>query len=187
MKQQHKIILLSSIGLAAGIGLGFLLLKKDSVIAAIESAVWDYRTENKIKQLHPSIRNRVRAFINEAAAQGIMLRVTSGYRSWEEQQSLYNQGRTTPGDIVTNALPGSSFHNYGLGFDVVEMINGQPQWNGQWTKISKIGKSYGFQWGGDWNSIDDKPHFHDSFGNSIASLKSKYNNGQLTNGYLNVA
>ncbi len=41
----------------------------------------------------------------------------SGYRSFPEQMKLWTQGRTVSGKIVTNALPGSSYHNYGLAVD----------------------------------------------------------------------
>jgi len=58
----------------------------------------------------------------------------SGYRSIEEQQELYNQGRITDGKIVTNAKPYESFHNYGLAVDVCLDANPdkkglQPIWN----------------------------------------------------------
>jgi peptidoglycan L-alanyl-D-glutamate endopeptidase CwlK len=37
--------------------------------------------------------------------------ITCTYRSNEEQNRLYSQGRTTPGKIVTNAKAGQSKHN----------------------------------------------------------------------------
>jgi peptidoglycan L-alanyl-D-glutamate endopeptidase CwlK len=185
MKKYKEVIIGASIGLTVLSVAWYLTFK--SVTKALEGKVWDSVSDDRINGLHPSIRDRVRSFINDAASQGVFLRVTSGKRSWIEQQVLYNQGRTTPGDIVTNAEPGESTHNYGLGFDVVEMINGQPQWNGRWDKIGVIGKKHGFDWGGDWISIDDKPHFSDTFGYSIASLRTKYLNGQFENGHIALA
>lgn len=44
--------------------------------------------------------------------------VICGTRSFEEQQTLFDQGRTKPGPIVTKARPGESFHNFGLAVDV---------------------------------------------------------------------
>ena len=185
MNSTKQIITGASIGLVLLGSIWWITAKK--VSGLLEQKVWDSVSDERINELHPSIRNRVRAFINDAAKQSIFLRVTSGYRSWVEQGVLYNQGRTTPGNVVTNAEPGESTHNYGLAFDLVEMINGQPQWNGRWSEIAAIGKSHGFKWGGDWISIDDKPHFYDDFGNSIAQLQSKYNNGQFDNGFIAVA
>lgn len=52
-------------------------------------------------------------------------------------------------------------HNYDLAIDVVEIKNGQALWiNPRWSEIGAIGKSIGFEWGGDWSgSRNDKPHF----------------------------
>ena len=39
-------------------------------------------------------------------------------------------------------------------------------WNNpNWDKISRLGKSLGFEWGGDWVGLVDKPHFQMTFGN----------------------
>ena len=53
-----------------------------------------------------------------------------GLRTMATQQALWDQGRTTPGEIVTNAKPGSSAHNYGMALDVMVLINGVPSYNG---------------------------------------------------------
>lgn len=57
----------------------------------------------------------------------------SGYRSVEEQNGLFAQGRTKPGKIVTNAKGGQSLHNFGcavdFAFDTDEAVPGlQPGW-----------------------------------------------------------
>ncbi len=175
-------------GTALGIGLLTMIIYRKTIMAKIESAVWDIHSERRINTLHPKIRNRVRAFINEAERQGIKLRVTSGYRTWDEQTRLYNQGRTLPGSIVTNAEAGESWHNYALAFDVVEIKNGRALWNNaNWSKIGKLGKSFRFSWGGDWRSFVDKPHFQDDFGYSMAALRQKYLSNQMTNGYIDLA
>lgn len=146
--------------------------------------LWDFSSEQRLATLHPAIKQDVRRFINKAEDQGMKLRITSGYRDFMEQQMLYNKGRdtgitgllsdifssSTPTGIVTNAKPGQSYHNYGLGFDVVEMKDGQPIWdNPNWPKIGALGKSFGFKWGGDWNT-PDRPHFEKSFGRTTGQL-----------------
>lgn len=141
----------------------------------------------RIQTLHPSIRSKVQDFIAAAAAKGINLRITSGYRTYAEQQALYNQGRTTPGAIVTKAKPGESLHNFGLAIDVVPIVNGKADWNYDWQKIADIAKPLGFEWGGDWTSFKDKPHFQMLFDNTLASLRSKYDAGDVSNGYVNLA
>lgn len=42
---------------------------------------------------------------------------TDGLRTFEIQEQLYALGRTEPGVKVTNAVPGLSYHNYGLASD----------------------------------------------------------------------
>jgi len=88
--------------------------------------------------------------------------VVQGTRSFTEQQSTYNQGRTTPGNVVTQARPGDSYHQYGLAFDVVPTeYLGLPGWNPSgphWAKIGEIAERLGLTWGGRWSN-PDKPHF----------------------------
>lgn len=151
----------------------FLLWKKRKTMVKI----WDdYWTNKRIETLHPLLRDRVKSFIQAAANKGIFLRVTSAKRSFSEQDDLYAQGRTKPGKVVTNAKGGESYHNYGLAFDVVPMMDGKPVWNDDelWQRVGRIGKSFGFTWGGDWVSFPDKPHFQDDFGLRLSELKNRY-------------
>lgn len=116
--------------------------------------------EQFINTLHPRIRPMARGFLAAAKLEGIDLKITFGMRTFAEQQALYDQGRTTPGKVVTKAKPGQSFHNYGLAIDVVPIVNGKADWNSKlWSKIGEIGKACGFAWGGDWKSFKDLPHF----------------------------
>ena len=145
-------------------------------------------SEKKIQTLHPKIREKAREFILKAKENGIELRVTSGLRTWEEQDKLYAQGRTAPGSKVTNARGGESNHNYGLAFDVVPMENGKPNYSSkEWNKIGDIGKSVGFEWGGDWKTIVDKPHFEMLFGKELKDLKQLYIAGKKDGDYVNIA
>jgi len=109
--------------------------------------------------VHPYLLSKIELVIDEAKSKGIDLRVVRGYRSLETQQKLYNQGRITKGGIVTNALPGYSFHNYGWAVDVCEYTDGKPNWQSKrWDEIGEIGKNNGLNWGGDWKRLVDKPH-----------------------------
>jgi peptidoglycan L-alanyl-D-glutamate endopeptidase CwlK len=166
-----------------------ILTKGEKIMKAAVTRVWDFISEQRINTLHPMIRNEARAFINDCETQGIKLRVTAGFRSIDEQNKLYAKGRTEPGKVVTNARGGQSFHNYGLALDVVEMKDGvTPLWNNtNWEKIGSIGKKYGFEWGGDWTSFTDKPHFQKTFGNDLAQLQARYNAGNLPGGYVALA
>ena len=65
---------------------------------------WDKHTDTRINTLHPLIRNMTSQFINMVSGKhNIKLRITSALRTFEEQDELYAQGRTKPGNKVTNA------------------------------------------------------------------------------------
>jgi len=140
------------------------------------SETWDIATNTRINELHPKVKCPAKNFINTVESElGIKLRVTSGYRSFAEQTELYNKGRTTSGNVVTNANAGQSYHNYGVAIDVVEIKDGSTNWNGaMFDKIAPYAKAEGFEWGGDWTSFVDKPHFQITNGNSTTELKTLY-------------
>ena len=103
-----------------------------------------------------------------------------GLRTIAEQNALYEQGRTKPGNIVTNAKGGSSYHNYGLAIDLVQMIDGKVNWNFDYKKLKPYADKYGIVWGGTFKSIVDKPHFEISFGFKPSQLK----NMRIENNYV---
>lgn len=107
------------------------------------------------------------------------LRITSTHRDFEYQNSLYAQGRTAPGGIVTNARAGSSWHNWKRAFDVVPMIGKQCVWNDAklWQKIGKIGVEIGLEWAGNWRSFKEFPHFQLTEGHSLAEMLAKHPKG----------
>jgi peptidoglycan L-alanyl-D-glutamate endopeptidase CwlK len=153
------------------------------------ASTWDPVSDTRIQSLHPELRAQAAAFVNRVEAElGVQVRVTSGLRTFAEQTALYNQGRTTPGNIVTNAPAGRSYHNYGLALVVVPMnAQGQPVWDSpHWDAIGQIGKQMGFEWGGDFRSFVDRPHFQMTFGNSTSQLLSLYNSGQRDGPYVNL-
>ena len=140
-----------------------------------------------LNELVPVVRHKVEEFIALCDDEGIDLLVTSTYRDNESQAALYAQGRTTKGGIVTNAKGGESNHNFGTALDVVPIVNGQADWKttaDTWNKIAKVGKSLGFEWGGDWKSFVDKPHFEMTFNNSLAQMRKKYESGEVDGGYV---
>lgn len=141
--------------------------------------VMDATSAGRIARLHPRMRGQARQLLSMAAGRGIDLRVTSGLRTYEEQAALYAQGRTKPGNVVTNAPPGHSWHNFGLAFDVVPWEDGRLNWNtARWTEIGQMGKSLGLQWGGDWTGLVDKPHFQAPQGLSLSDARSRISSGR---------
>jgi lysozyme family protein len=132
---------------------------------------WDSHSNRRITTLDSRVQASAIQFINETEADlGIQLRVTDALRTVAEQDKLYKGGK------VTKVRGGRSYHNYGLAIDVVEIKNGKALYSSpNWKKIAAIGKRIGFEWGGDWKSFVDKPHFQMTFGLSTLELmKNKY-------------
>ncbi len=133
----------------------------------------DTVSKNRITMLHPSVRNEVIKIIEEcdAALNGrAKIRITQGLRTFKEQDGLYAIGRTLPGKKVTNAKAGQSIHNYGLAVDICLMIDGKiaswdtvKDWDNDkvadWYECVKIFAKYGWDWGGNWKTFKDLPHF----------------------------
>jgi peptidoglycan LD-endopeptidase CwlK len=172
------------LALAGAIGLGAAWLVRGRLYS-YAGEIWDHHTEKRIEELHPAIRDKVRQFIMNMQSQGINLRIppTGTIRSFEEQAQLYAQGRTMPGNIVTNADAGQSYHNYGLAFDVVEIDNlGQALYeNDNWPLIREVGQMYGFDVIGMW----DPGHFEYRKYGDWPQLLAMYNADQIgSHGYL---
>jgi peptidoglycan L-alanyl-D-glutamate endopeptidase CwlK len=129
----------------------------------------DERSEKVIATLHPQLRDLARKFVLAAAEQGVTIKLISGLRTYNEQDALYAKGRTAPGPKVTNARAGYSNHNFGLAFDIGVFSGGKylPE-SPLYKTVAHIGKWLGFEWGGDWTSIKDEPHYQ---------LRPKWANG----------
>ena len=127
-----------------------------------------------LDDLAPPAKQRAEAFIAAAKAKGIDLLVTSTYRDAESQDALYAQGRTTPGNIVTRAKAGQSWHNWRCALDVVPLVNGKAIWDDQalWKQVGEIGKSCGLEWAGDWKTFKEYPHFQYTGGLTLAQLQA---------------
>ncbi len=111
--------------------------------------------------LTPLMKGKAQELLKKMTTLGYEVTMYQGFRSKEEQNKLYAQGRTTAGAIVTNARGGESLHNYGVGFDMVFVENGRPSWKEKhpWALLGKEGKKLGLEWGGDWTGFVDRPHF----------------------------
>ena len=112
--------------------------------------------------LAPQFRHRFIDWHTAAEkATGVPLLVTCTYRSPEEQEALYAQGRTKPGPKVTNAHAGQSAHNYGLALDFVPLVNGKPVWDGEhpaWRVAGTLAPKFGLEWAGTWTTFREFPH-----------------------------
>jgi len=145
----------------------------------------DKITQARAALLHPAIREVVLDTLNSLKMPpGIEVRITQSLRTFSEQDKLFAQGRSAPGQKVTNARGGESLHNYGLAFDYVLIVNGEVSWkvDSNWTKVAEAFKKQGFSWGGEWKSIKDFPHLEKTYGYSWQQLLSKYRKGEFIEG-----
>ncbi len=134
-----------------------------------------------VTMCHPQLQELANKLVAECKKKGLIVKLGECFRSVAEQDALYAQGRTTAGNIVTNAKGSSysSMHQWGVAFDVIRN-DGKGAYNdndGWFSKVGKVGKSLGLEWGGDWTSPVDKPHFQLSqWGSTPAKLKQLYGN-----------
>lgn len=184
MKLWQKVILVVVVVILALLISKKAWSKKRSWAAPLDfRPTWDPITDERIKTLHPQLWGAASELINRAEAElGIQLRVTDATRTFARQTELYAQGRTAPGNIVTNAEAGESYHNYAMAIDVVEIRNGVAIWdNDLWDEIGEIGEDIGWEWGGSWFSFNDKPHFQWTFGYDTDELLALFPDGNTIN------
>lgn len=147
----------------------------------------DRSEKNMGSGIHPVVKESALEMVKRAYQEGIFVQISAGYRSMEEQAKLYGQGRLgyiydgkNYSDLskprVTNAMPGQSYHNYGLAIDyfIVSDDGKNAIWtvDAKWRRVAAIGKSLGFAWGGDWSSFKDYPHLDMTGGLTYSQLKA---------------
>lgn len=142
------------------------------------------KSSTRLLGLHPVIMAAATVLIERWYARGVPILITQGLRTIAEQDALYAQGRTKPGSIVTNAQGGYSYHNYGLAVDFALLLpNGSSvswdmnrDYNGNNIKdgieVVEEAKRLGFEWGGDWTTFKDYPHFQMVFGLTLTQLRA---------------
>lgn len=91
-----------------------------------------------LRGLHPDVRAGAEFALDVARFNGITPRVTSAFRSWENQLRLFQNFRRcvdsgqfpSPPDCRFPAnRPGDSAHQFGLAFDSVVESGDQPVWD----------------------------------------------------------
>lgn len=116
--------------------------------------------------LHGPTLKMVEAVLADPEASAMGLRVVSVYRSAAEQQALYDQGRTKPGKIVTNAPPGHSYHEVRRAVDLApaELMR-LPGWapmSPLWGRLAALYERHGLKAGHRWKK-PDSPHGENSW------------------------
>lgn len=149
------------------------------------------RSTKNMGGVNPSLKDYALELIKRCYKEGVYVQLSSGYRSHEEQAKLFGQGRSNfvykgkqygrikdangkQLNIVTNAEPGQSIHNYGLAIDyfIVSDDGNDAIWtvNDKWKRVAAIAKKMKFEWGGDWSSFRDYPHLQFTGGLTLGQI-----------------
>jgi len=142
---------------------------------------FDPRTETAIHGLQLAAQPLARRSLNAIRASGRNVRLISGTRSYGEQNALFRKGRFgNPGPRVTNAHGGQSWHNFGLAWDIglfsdagAYLAEVQP-----YVAAAAFGRIAGLEWGGDWHSFPNAPHYQlASGGERISAARARFEAG----------
>jgi peptidoglycan L-alanyl-D-glutamate endopeptidase CwlK len=124
----------------------------------------DGRSQRNIDGLIPPLQKLAAQHYRAMISAGLQVRIISGYRSIEDQEAIYAQGRTTTGNIVTNAKGGHSYHNYGLAYDIGIFENNYKVYvaekrrlDDRYSQAANLAPA-GLNWGGNLSS-PDRPHY----------------------------
>ena len=136
----------------------------------------------KMKGVHPKLIELMKKAIGDSPYD---FKIIQGLRTAEYQNSLYQQGRTKPGKIVTKLDGYSRKSNHqakadGYGHAVDIAVCGHYDQNGNYVKyttdaemfdnkklveisrhVKAVAKEMGMEivWGGDWKTLCDTPHY----------------------------
>jgi peptidoglycan L-alanyl-D-glutamate endopeptidase CwlK len=135
---------------------------------------FDARTESNIANLLPAAQIKAREFMNAVKGLPLTYRILSGTRTYAEQDVLFKKRPK-----VTNARGGQSNHNFGIAWDI-GIFEGGKFFTGATKKEQKAyddlgalikSKVSGLEWGGDWKSFKDKPHYQLAVGKSVTECR----------------
>lgn len=141
---------------------------------------FDARTERNILTLHPKAQEAARIFLKKVTNAGITARIISGTRTYAEQNELYRKGRFgKPPPKVTNARGGQSNHNFGVAWDIGIFENGTYMGDSPlYKRAADVGLIAGVEWGGNWKTFKDQPHYQLATGNLIQVVRQNFESGQ---------
>lgn len=143
---------------------------------------------SQLSLLHPAIRDKAIDAYNEAVKltpAGVHPYIDQTGRTFAESAKLYEQGRTTPGEIVTNAKAGQSWHNFFLALDFHLIIDGKDSWTvgHNWLVVVSVFRAHGFTSGLDFpGKFKDAPHLEMKCGLTLAKANALYNEKKFIEG-----
>ena len=143
----------------------------------------DSRSESNLETLLPICQKLIRRWFLErvkgwAEMHDVVVKIICGTRTWAEQNDLYAQGRTKSGNKVTNAKAGYSFHNFGVAFDI-GIFDAKGKYLTSDALYDKLFNDCGspdcFDWGGNFKSLHDAPHYqYNEFGDTSSKIRKRF-------------
>ncbi len=136
---------------------------EQSKLIAQQYQTFDAASESNVITLLPQAQIEARKFLKIAKDNNQDIRILSGTRTYDEQDSLYHHGRngdTRP--IITNARGGQSNHNFGIAWDIGVFAKGNYVGNDvPYKSFAEIVLPLmnTIEWGGNWISFKDYPHY----------------------------
>lgn len=147
---------------------------------------FDQRSERSIATLSLRAQREARLYLKRVLSGGLNARIISGTRTYAEQNDLFKQGRFgNPGPVVTNARGGFSNHNFGIAWDigVFTSTGGYVADGPQYQQAADLGLVAPVEWGGNWTTIVDKPHYQLGLGIGVSALRAAFEAGNPIAGY----
>jgi peptidoglycan L-alanyl-D-glutamate endopeptidase CwlK len=140
----------------------------------------DERSREHIASLDAKARERFEQLTlmgkATAATFGCEYVMIEGHRTWAEQDALYAKRPK-----ATNARGGYSNHNFGIAADYgvfrgkSYLDEADPKLAAQiHAAVAVHARRLGFEWGGDWKSLRDYPHYEISTGLTMAEKRKRY-------------
>lgn len=122
-------------------------------------------TTTSFTTCHPELETAWRRVVSRfsLATQGRDLIVTCTYRTLDAQRHLYAQGRTEPGQIVTQNDGATTLSNHNKmpcrALDFAVLIHGKVSWDvREYAAVGLLAQREGLVWGGAWPHFKDNPH-----------------------------
>ena len=105
-----------------------------------------------------------KAFEIAVESKGVTFRVTEGVRTMDRQKELFNKGASK--SMSSRHVPENNLCKMSCAVDVIALDNGKGTWLLPHYKtisdyFKQAAKELGLlvEWGGDWKSFTDGPHF----------------------------
>ncbi len=109
----------------------------------------------KLSDLLPHVQSHAYSWLHKCFERGIDVIVTCTYRSQEEQDELWERGRSKPGNKVTWTKKSKHTERVALDFTIVK--DGKASWDvkadfdkdgiADYTEVGQAAEEEGFQWG----------------------------------------